>query len=38
MLTLHWNLVALSAILFPVLNLPRHVFFSGKDKIPEWEL
>lgn len=37
MLALHWNSVALSAILFPVLDLPRCLFFLGKNKIPKWE-
>ena len=37
LLALHWNSVALSAILFPVLDLPRCLFFLGKNKIPKWE-
>ena len=37
MLALHWNSVALSAIPFPVLDLPGSLFFVGKNKIPKWE-
>lgn len=37
MLALPWNSVVLSAILFPVLDLPRCLFFLGKNKIPKRE-
>lgn len=37
MLALHWNSVALTAILFPVLDLPKHIFVLAKNKIPNQE-
>lgn len=37
MLALPWNSVALSAIHFPVLDLPGHLLFLGKKKIPKGE-
>lgn len=37
MVALPWNSVALSAVQFPVLDLPRHLFFLGKKKIPKGE-
>lgn len=37
MMALPWSSVALSAIQFPVLDLPRHLFFLGKKKIPKEE-
>lgn len=37
MIALPWKSVALSAVQFPVLDLPRHLFFLGKKKIPKGE-
>lgn len=37
MLAFPWNSVVLSAIQFPVLDLPSHLFFLDKKKIPKGE-